>query len=138
MSKVKKSAGVRVSSTSGGDTASNPATQAVSARIDGQQAIGPLRFGDARRDALLDLDFECTAQIEALVSLAQRELMCQVGLAPESRRNLLSILLRIGQLNSVLMTVVEAPDDRSYEDMHHEVLGTWPATVAGVAQGPAQ
>lgn len=66
MSKVSKTAGVRVPSTSGGGAARRPAKKSLSARTDGQQALGSLRVLDS---ALNLLDQAQSVEDDTRVSL---------------------------------------------------------------------
>jgi hypothetical protein len=83
MSTVSKTAGDRVSSTSGGGTVRKPATQALSARTESQQALGPLRLGDTKfssPEALL-------ASVEMLVNRASLQDVCDLDLTAAARDN---------------------------------------------------
>lgn len=108
MSKASKTAGDCVSSTSGGETASNPATQAVSARTDGQQALGLLRFDELRfgsPDAM-------QAAVEMLKSHSALSTFCDLGLTDCTRGTFDGLADELELLSMHLRQALAAlPDD---------------------------
>jgi hypothetical protein len=75
----------------------------------------------APSDARTGLAREATAEIESLCTVLLRELS---NVGPEDYA-LRGMVIRVKDLNSVVMSVVCDDDARDTEEMHHAVHGTW-------------
>lgn len=133
MSKVSKTAGDLVSSTSGGDAARNPATQASSARTDSQQALGPLRLVDttfSSPDAL-------QAAVEMLSNGARIAGFCDLSLtdsALDTSADLQSHLENLSRyLRHALAALPDDPKNSTAREVLHLACGSGFQVVKHVA-----
>lgn len=134
MSKVSKSAGVRVPSTSGGGAARTPATQALSARTESQQALGPLRFSDLKftsADAL-------QASLDMLVQGASLRSTGNARLAELSRDAAATLQDHLEDLSMYLRqargALADGPENSTTREILRLACGTGFQLVRQVAQ----